>query len=245
MSLNLKQFSAFLVICSLLLAANASAMSMLRSQQTLMLSGKVVREDADLFRKKLAEGPVKTVVLTDSPGGNMRAAYDIAELIAEGKINTALNGNCASACAMIFLAGTDRQMVAGKRLSRTRLGLYAPHQKNTKDIPEAAVPKFREWLLKVTQGKFPEEVLDRALSTEHAGEGMFFYYPDESYRGDIRFCAKDTKGCETLSGYSIVKTGILTTDELLKVDSLDDTGQAAPKAAARAGFPSTSQKEMR
>jgi hypothetical protein len=229
MPMNLKQLFTFLITCTLIFAGNASAMTMLRSNQTLILFGKVVPEDSQQFRKKLEEGPVKTVVMTESPGGNMRAAYDIAELITEGKINTAVNGNCKSACALIFMAGTERQMVASKHLEKTRLGFHAPHNKVTKEISTAAIPHFREWLLKVTQGKFPEEVLDRALNIERAGDMLYFYYPDENFLGDIRFCTEGALRCEALKGYNIVKIGILTTAELLKLESLDDTDQAAAK----------------
>ncbi|MES2041357.1 MAG: hypothetical protein V4495_26355 [Pseudomonadota bacterium] len=226
---TLKQFFAFLALCTIFFSGNATAMTMLRSNQTLILFGKVVPEDSQLFRKKLEEGPVKTVVMTESPGGNMRAAYDIAALITEGKMNTAVNGNCMSACALIFMAGTERQMLVSKHLERTRLGFHAPHNKVTKEISTAAIPRFREWLLKVTQGKFPEEVLDRAMNIESAGDMLFFYYPDENYLGDIRFCTQGSMRCEAMKGYNIVKIGILTTAELLKVESLDDTAQSAAK----------------
>ncbi|MFZ6734145.1 ATP-dependent Clp protease proteolytic subunit [Undibacterium sp. Ji42W] len=226
---NLKQLFAFLSVCAVLFSGNATAMTMLRSNQTLILFGKVVPEDSQLFRKKLEEGPVKTVVMTESPGGSMRAAYDIAELITEGKINTAVNGNCMSACALIFMAGTERRMLASKHLEKTRLGFHAPHNKVTKEISTAAIPRFREWLLKVTQGKFPAEVLDRAMNIESAGDMLFFYYPDENYLGDIRFCTQGSLRCEALKGYNIVNIGILTTAELLTLESLDNAEQDIAK----------------
>lgn len=230
MPLNLIQLFSFLALCTIFFSSNAAAMTMVRSNETLILSGKVVPEDSQLFRKKLEEGPVKTVVMTESPGGNIRAAYDIAELITEGKINTAVNGNCKSACALIFMAGTERQMIASAHLKKTRLGFHAPHNKQTKEISTAAIPRFREWLLKVTQGKFPEEILDRALNIERAGDMLYFYYPDENYLGDIRFCTEGSLRCETLKGYNIVKIGILTTAELLTVESLDASAKAPTKS---------------
>ncbi|MFZ6770859.1 ATP-dependent Clp protease proteolytic subunit [Undibacterium sp. Di26W] len=205
-------------------------MTMLRSNQTLILFGKVVPEDSQLFRKKLEEGPVKTVLMTESPGGDMRAAYAIADLITKGKMNTAVNGNCLSACALIFMAGAERQMLASKHMEKTRLGFHAPHNKLTREISTAAIPRFREWLLKVTQGKFPEEVLDRALNIESAGDMLSFYYPDENFLGDIRFCAEGATRCEALKGYNIVKIGILTTADLLKFESLDQPDKASTKS---------------
>ncbi|MBC3921012.1 ATP-dependent Clp protease proteolytic subunit [Undibacterium sp. CY18W] len=230
MQSKLKQLFAFFTLCTILLSGNATAMTMLRSNQTLILFGKVVPEDSQQFRKKLEEGPVKTVVMTESPGGDMRAAYAIADLITEGKMNTAVNGSCMSACALIFMAGTERQMLASKHLEKTRLGFHGPHNKRTKEIATASIPRFREWLLKVTQGQFPEEVLDRALNIERAGDMMFFYYPNQNYLGDIRFCTEGSLRCETLNGYNIVKIGILTTTDLLKVESLDEPYKADAKS---------------
>ncbi|MFZ6723423.1 ATP-dependent Clp protease proteolytic subunit [Undibacterium sp. Ji49W] len=230
MQSKLKQLFVFFTLCAILFSGNATAMTMLRSNQTLILFGKVVPEDSQLFRKKLEEGPVKTVVMTESPGGDMRAAYAIADLITEGKMNTAVNGSCMSACALIFMAGAERQMLASKHLEKTRLGFHGPHNKRTKEIATAAIPRFREWLLKVTQNKFPEEVLDRALNIERAGDMMFFYYPNQNYLGDIRFCTEGSLRCETLNGYNIVKIGILTTADLLKVESLDQSDEAGAKS---------------
>jgi hypothetical protein len=171
-------------------------MTMLRSNDSLILFGKVEPEDSQRFRKNLENGPVRYVVLSESPGGDMRAAYAIADLIMEGKMNTAVQGNCLSACALIFMAGTERQMLASKHLERTRLGFHGPHNKRTREVLTASVPKFREWLLKVTQGKFPEAVLDRALYIDRAGDMMMFYYPNQNYKGDIRFCTEGSLRCE-------------------------------------------------
>jgi len=201
-------------------------MSMVRSYETLILFGGVEPDDAERFRKHLENGVVKQVVLSESPGGDMRAAYAIADLITANKINTAVQGNCFSACAMIFMAGVKRQMVAGKALPRTRLGFHGPHNKHTHEVMKAAIPHLREWLLAATQGKFPEEILNRAMYIDRAGDMLLFYYPGQSRFGDIRFCTEGSVRCEGVKGYDIVSVGIQTADLL-------DTDTLSPSAAGK------------
>lgn len=204
----------------------ASAMTMLRSNDTLILFGKIEASDLQRFHRNLSGGPVKHVVLTESPGGDMGAAYGISHLITQRKINTAVRGSCYSACAIIFMAGIERQMLAGKDLARTSLGFHGPHNKETLEISVEAIPKLKEWLLNATQGKFPEELLDRALFIKQANDMMFFYYPGaNASKGNIRFCnagsLENPRKCNNIEGHDILSVGILTTPELLQVESLE------------------------
>jgi hypothetical protein len=50
-------------------SAAVHAMTMLRQGDTMVLAGPVVPDDAGQFRKKLAEGPLKRVILLSSHGG--------------------------------------------------------------------------------------------------------------------------------------------------------------------------------
>ncbi|MFZ6731534.1 hypothetical protein ACO0LG_06410 [Undibacterium sp. Ji42W] len=206
--------------------APAVAMTMLRSNDTLILYGKVEADDTQRFRRNLSAGEVHNVVLTESPGGDLGAAYGIAQLIKGRKINTAVQGNCFSSCAIMFMAGTERRMLDSKNLARTRLGFHGPHNKETREVSTEAIPKLREWLLKATEGKFPEELLDQAMYIKKASDMMLFYYPGaDKKKGNIRFCTEGTlanpRKCDTIEGHDIISVGILTTAELLKVEELD------------------------
>ncbi len=167
-----------------------------------------------------------TVVLTESPGGDLGAAYAIAELIKNRKVNTAIQGNSFSSCAVMFMAGIERRMLANKNLARTRLGIHGQHNnKLTLEVSTEGMPKLREWLLNATDGKFPEALLDQAMYINNAGDMMYFYYPGANKNNNIRFCKAGTiaypKLCETVTGHDVVSAGILTTAELLKVEELD------------------------
>ncbi|WP_162043350.1 hypothetical protein [Undibacterium sp. YM2] len=227
----MRRLNSLFAVCAGMAAAltihsePASAMTMLRSNDNLILYGKVVPEDAQRFRRNLSGGEVHTVVLTESPGGDLGAAYAIAKLIKDKKINTAVQGNCFSSCAVMFMAGTERRMLANKNLARTRLGFHGPHNKLTLEVSTEGIPKLREWLLNATDGKFPEALLDQAMYINNAGDMMYFYYPGANKNNNIRFCKAGTiaypKLCETVTGHDVVSVGILTTAELLKVEELD------------------------
>ncbi|MFZ6876152.1 hypothetical protein ACO0LF_29160 [Undibacterium sp. Di27W] len=212
-----------------------SAMTMLRSNDTLILFGKVEPDDFQRFYHLLSAAPVKYVILTESPGGDMNAAVTISHLITQKRINTAVRGNCFSACAFIFMSGIERQMLAGKDLTRTSLGFHGPHNKDTLEIATESIPRLREWLLKATQGKFPEELLDQALFVKKAYDMMFFYYPGANPgKGDIRFCNQGSlvnpKKCYNIEGHDVVSVGILTTAELLKVEEAEAPVASSPPA---------------
>ena len=231
--MRLKPLHALLGAALILHGVPANAMTMLRSNDTLVLYGKVETEDTQRFRRNLSDGEVHTVVLTESPGGDLGAAYGIAQLIKGRKINTAVQGNCFSSCAIMFMAGTERRMLDSKNLAGTRLGFHGPHNKQTREVSTEAIPKLREWLLKATDGKFPEELLDQAMYIKRASDMMLFYYPGaDKKKGNIRFCTEGTlanpRKCETIEGHDIISVGILTTAELLKVEDLEP--QAATPA---------------
>ncbi|MCH8622343.1 ATP-dependent Clp protease proteolytic subunit [Undibacterium sp. TS12] len=220
MKSRLKKLSLLLAATATLFSTQASAMGMLRSNDTLIMYGHVEPADSERFRQQMAKGDIRQIVLSESPGGDMRAAYTIADLITKNNIHTAVQGNCYSACAMIFMAGTERQMVAGKKLASTRLGFHGPHNKQTHEVARAAIPHLREWLLKATNGKFPEEILDRAMNIDRAGDMMIFYYPGEGMYNDIRFCTEGSLRCESVKGHNVVSVGVLTTAELLDLEKL-------------------------
>jgi hypothetical protein len=51
-----------------------------------------------------------------SDGGYIEAAYEMAAIITDYGLNTEVQGECASACAILFSAGTERVMNRGGRV---------------------------------------------------------------------------------------------------------------------------------
>lgn len=79
--------------------------------------GDIAYEDIDALRSILArhEDRLDTLRLT-SDGGYIEAAYEMAAIISDYGLKTEVQGECASACAIIFVAGTERRMNKGGRV---------------------------------------------------------------------------------------------------------------------------------
>lgn len=79
--------------------------------------GDIAYEDIDALRTLLARhvDRVDTIRLT-SKGGYIEAAYEMAAILADYGLKTEVEGECASACAILFVAGTERRMNRGGRI---------------------------------------------------------------------------------------------------------------------------------
>lgn len=216
----------------MLLSLSSAAMTMVREGDTLVMSGKVMPDDLEQFRRQLAEGELRLVVLAESPGGDLRAALWIARKISQLNINTAVMGHCASSCAVIFMGGVERQMMDSPKLARTRLGFHGPHKRSDKSVSERGAETTRAWLRTASQGKFDGELLDRAMNIQAAEDIMFFYYPREGAPVSTWFCKAGAKprpsACDAIPDTDLFKAGILTTPKLLAMDT--PVGRAAAVA---------------
>jgi hypothetical protein len=210
-------------LCLLILSAipSAEAMVMKRLGDSMVMTGKVVREDLERFKVMLAEGPLTRIILVDNLGGDLFAAYRIAGLIQSNKINTVVGGNCVSACAVIFMGGVERQMLEGKSLSWTRLGFHGPHKEGTGTMADEGVSEnLGKWLKRASGGKFDDELLERAMKNSLAGNLVYFYYPTPEEKVSVFFCLEGViyrKKCEPFEGHDAISSGILTTLEPLSL----------------------------
>jgi membrane-bound ClpP family serine protease len=68
----------------------------------------------------LAEAPQARVVRLNSPGGHIKAALEIADMIRVRNLDTYVSRMCASACTIAFLAGHQRFATETARLGSTR-----------------------------------------------------------------------------------------------------------------------------
>ncbi|MBU9699166.1 hypothetical protein GU927_015045 [Rhodobacteraceae bacterium HSP-20] len=84
--------------------------------------GDIAYEDIGALRSILDRNAdrIDTMRLT-SDGGYIEAAYDMAAIVADYGLKTEVQGECSSACAVIFAAGTERRMNKGGRI-----GLHPP-----------------------------------------------------------------------------------------------------------------------
>lgn len=96
--------------------------------RTLQLNGPIGMGDATRMEKLLAGAPQLRLVELASPGGRVVEAERMVEMVKKRGASTRAVGSCASACTLVFLAGSQRQLMPGARLGfhRASSGTYNP-----------------------------------------------------------------------------------------------------------------------
>jgi hypothetical protein len=86
---------------------------------TIYVSGTIERGDDQRFRTALRGVlPLLGIVIVESPGGNLQAGLEIGREISVRAYSTVVKAGaiCASACALVWLAGDRRFMAPGARI---------------------------------------------------------------------------------------------------------------------------------
>jgi hypothetical protein len=84
--------------------------------RSLLLSGTLGAGSADKVHELLANAPGVRLVRLQSAGGRLFEAESIAADIRQRRLNTYVDGLCASACTMVLLAGRQRGAAPGARI---------------------------------------------------------------------------------------------------------------------------------
>jgi len=83
----------------------------LQGRQFLVLDGEITPETSYTFQALVEQAEQAAgLVITQSPGGNLFASHQIGDTIAAHHMNTAVIGECISACVHLFIAGNERDM---------------------------------------------------------------------------------------------------------------------------------------
>ena len=98
-------------------AADISSQTLGDGYQVIMVIGDVEAGDEEKFRELTLKFP-KAVIALDSPGGAVRPALEIGRMISLRSNPTVVleKSVCASACALMWLAGSPRFLEPGGRL---------------------------------------------------------------------------------------------------------------------------------
>lgn len=87
--------------------------------RVLRLEGPLGLGDAAVVNKALADTPNAYLLELASPGGRIAEAQRIAALLRSREMQTRVVGPCINACALVLMAGSDRQA-----LPNAKLGFY-------------------------------------------------------------------------------------------------------------------------
>ena len=220
-----------LLLASLTLAAlppaPAHAMTMNVVDDQLLLSGPVVVDDPARFRALLDANPaVKTVVLSDSPGGAASANDAITDMIEAYHLDTVVTGYCVSACAMIFLSGNNRSFGDRHPLELTSLGFHGSYSGGVL-ASETRLQSLKQRVLARTAGKIDPALVDRWLHFTDERNSIRFRYPGTtipSTAPTVFFCpfqrfpnAGQYDSCEPIKDIDALTAGILTSTAIVRV----------------------------
>ncbi len=164
-------------------AGGAATVTPLVGGQALLLSGGINDGTALALRDALKRHPKARTLLLDSGGGWVREGSRLAEVIRTARLDTHVEGVCASSCTLALLAGQSRSAAP-----TARVGFHA-----ARGLGESA-DKPAGWAARMgsqdpvfgqlyRDAGLPEPFIQRALSTP--SEDMWFPSIDELLQAKV------------------------------------------------------------
>lgn len=149
--------------------------------------------DAAYLRKLLAETPGVRTLILDSSGGGYYPAFDMSRVVMDYGLDTRVDGECSSSCAIIFLGGAARGMTRGSfmgfhQTSWTPEGVSNFYDSSRVDYGWDSPFEFASWLYEDTQEEVFSHLtfmVSRGVDPEFAIEsirnrGDDMWYPDRA-----------------------------------------------------------------
>ena len=103
---------------------------------TVRISGKLQWDTHTALSKALENNPSIDKVVLNSKGGWVFTARGLALLVTRHGLDTHVDGQCFSACTIVFLAGANRSMGAEAQLGFHQYVMEKPHLMHSIDIEE-------------------------------------------------------------------------------------------------------------
>jgi hypothetical protein len=221
-------------LLAVLLAGPATAMEVRVVEDQIIMSGSIDGSELPALWDVAAErkaNRIRTVVLRDSAGGDLRTSLQAGDFIREQGWNTAVSGYCFSGCALIFLGGRQRFFTDDKPPLQTQLGFHGTyHVAAAIGGRQAFTPgtlsvwhtaEARRWMKRATDGRITEAMLDR-FETLASSDFIHFFDSNRLPRAgqvSIFVCpiVKDGKRkCEPVAGTDVYREGIVNSVEVIR-----------------------------
>jgi len=203
---------------SLFLAVPSIAMTMRTAGDQLILSAEVRGDELARVSGLLADHPeVRTVILRNSPGGDVPAGYALGELFRARGLRTAVSGYCYSSCSRMFLGGATRIFTDDFPPEKTEVGFHGHYDGNGQLLEEQVRRRgLKDWIIKHSDGKADVALVER-WTTIPLNRGMIhFYLPSvaREWAAATFFCqgterGSPSDGCERI-GKSAIDVGVIT-----------------------------------
>ncbi|MBC3910901.1 hypothetical protein [Undibacterium umbellatum] len=153
----------------LLLSTSAYAANSDQAESKYVINGAVTKAVVEDLEKKLESNPsIKSIEFIQSFGAfedEVEVTRKMFRLIDQYKLNTLASGNCAFACATIFLYGYTRTMEINLKGRSTRLILRPIMSKDNEFLKEPTEEFFKKILLR-SDNKIPVDILLRLYQVQ-------------------------------------------------------------------------------
>jgi hypothetical protein len=245
---NLRTYLAAMAAAGLLAgsAQRAFAMNLKTAGNQLILSGPVVDGDLERIKDALTRAPeIDTVILRNSPGGNIAAGYRTGELFRTRELTTAVSGYCYSSCSRMFLGGKSRVFTDDYPPEYTHVGFHGHYDMSNGRLLTKLVDSWRlqDWIIKHSDGKADPALVDRWIHIPVSIGMIHFYHPGLMQRdGASTFMCQGTEpkarsviGCEPV-GRTALDLGIVTSLTIVKSNDQDEVRAALPPRPKASGF---------
>ena len=145
----------------------------------LLLSGEMGFGTTNLVRSLLKQHPRINGIELNSPGGSAAEGFALAKLVRDRSFDTYVREDCASACVLVFAAGTERRLAPTAHFGLHRSGVEWRTDEVSRSPTDRAMEQFLrdrgvsdEFIAKTLQTSFhdiwlpvPTEVLSSGLAT--------------------------------------------------------------------------------
>lgn len=184
--------------------------------------------------------PVRSVILRNSPGGDVLTAYAIGNMFRAKRMRTAISGFCNSGGARLFLGGTERLFTDDYPAHLARVGFHGHYynqgtrngQLNRQLVQTQGL---KNWIIEHADGKADPDLVERWINIP-VNIGFIHFFPPwiaDKLESSTFFCERGPVpgsgifGCEPI-GKNRFDLGVITS--LQTITSLD-------QAELRATFP--------
>jgi rhodanese-related sulfurtransferase len=219
----MKPFLASMLALLALLAAGPMARAMtVEVRGNLVFATGAVEDDLRKFQRAFAEPGVDTLVLVNSPGGDLWTALTIGRLVADKGYKTVTAGICHSACSIIFMGGRERRFADTFRPASTMVGIHGAHDSTTKTIHPVVQPQIFAFYKMVMGERFNGLVMNQALY-QMDDAGAFLRVPESTRNANAMtvHCRSEQtprKDCTEFRGETALSLGVITHTDLVRLD---------------------------
>lgn len=142
--------------------------------------GDISQTSLDRLKQRLhdTESKIQELEFRDSRGASTaggRISTELVAVIEENNINTFVQGQCASACAIAFMAGKKRTLLPSKDGVITYLHIHPLRNGRTGEINYGGTDKDLKMLVEKSEGKLNIEFFEKIYETKNAQGGIFVF----------------------------------------------------------------------